>query len=58
MRTSRITRRDTRQERAHSVEQHRNTFSSGQSLVKMDTVADGLASLGFHQAKIKTEKRQ
>lgn len=33
VRASRVTRRDTRQERAHSVEQHRNTFSSGQSLV-------------------------
>lgn len=33
VRASRVTRRDTRQERAHSVEQHRNAFSSGQSLV-------------------------
>lgn len=58
MRASRITRRDTRQERAHSVEQHRNTFSSGQSLVKMDTVADGLASLSFHQEKIEREENR
>lgn len=31
------------------MEQHRNAFSSGQSLVQMNTVADGLASLSFHQ---------
>lgn len=40
------------------MEQHRDTFSSGQSLVKMDTVADGLASLCFHQGKREEEKRE
>lgn len=58
MRTSRVTRRDTRQERAHSVEQHRNAFSSGHSLVQMNTVADGLASLSFHQAERKKRKKK
>lgn len=51
MRASRVTSRNTRQERAHSVEQHRNAFSSGQSFVQMSTVADGLASFSFHQGK-------
>lgn len=58
MRASRVTRRDTRQERAHSVEQHWNTFSSGQSLVQMNTVADGLASLSFHQEKRKKREKE
>lgn len=58
VRASRVTRRDTRQERAHSVEQHWNTFSSGQSLVQMNTVADGLASLSFHQGKRKKRREK
>ena len=58
MRGSRVTRGDTGQERAHSVEQHRNTLSSGQSLVKMDTVADGLASLSFQQGRGDEEEEE
>lgn len=49
VRASRVTGRNTRQERAHSVEKHRNAFSSGQSFIQMSTVADGLASFSFHQ---------
>lgn len=58
MRASRITRRDTRQERAHSVEQHRNAFSSGQSFIQVSTVADGLASFSFHQGKRKEMRKR
>lgn len=52
---------DTRQERADSVEEHRDTFSSGQSLVKVHTVADRLASLSFReqgQRRQEKEKRR
>lgn len=38
------------------MEQHRNAFSSGQSLVQMDTVADGLASLSFHRGNKRKEE--
>ena len=30
------------------MKQHGDTFSSGQSLIEMDTVADRLAPLSFH----------
>ena len=40
------------------MEQHRNTLSSGQSLVKMDTVADGLASLSFQQGRGDKRRRR
>lgn len=58
VRASRVTRSDTRQERAHSVEQHRNAFSSRQSLVQMNTVADGLASLSFREVEQKERKKK
>lgn len=57
VRASRVTRRDTRQERAHSVEQHRNAFSSRQSFTEMDTVADRLASLSFQKGKRVQKKK-
>lgn len=40
------------------MEQHRNAFSSGQSLVQMDTVADGLASLSFHQGTVRERAKK